>query len=96
MSKLEVNAARLEEDLDSAWEVLAEPIQSVMRRYGLPEPYERLKELTRGQGFSKQKLASFLEGMSLNECAIHGLGLLRPDSYVGLARELALKELVHG
>jgi adenylosuccinate lyase len=96
MNKLEVNVARLNEDLENAWEVLAEPIQSVMRRYGLPEPYEQLKELTRGQGITKQTLTSFLGDKPLNAPTLQSLESLRPDSYVGLARELAIKELEHG
>ena len=96
MNKLEVNAARLDEDLENAWEVLAEPIQSVMRRYGLPEPYEQLKELTRGQGITKKTLTSFLEDKPLNVSTLQSLQSFRPSNYVGLARELALKELTHG
>ena len=96
MNKLEVNAACLNDDLEDAWEVLAEPIQSVMRRYGLPEPYEQLKELTRGQGITKQTLTSFLGDKPLNALTLQSLESLRPNNYVGLARELALKELEHG
>ena len=96
MNKLEVNEARLNEDLENAWEVLAEPIQSVMRRYGLPEPYEQLKELTRGHGITKETLTSFLEDKPLNAITLQSLQSLRPSNYAGLARELALKELTHG
>ena len=63
IDKLEVNRAALAADLDDAWEVLAEPIQTVMRRYGLPNPYEQLKELTRGKAITRATLAAFIEGL---------------------------------
>ena len=93
MNKLEVNAARLDEDLGNAWEVLAEPIQSVMRRYGLPEPYEQLKELTRGQGMTQERISAFIEGLSLPSDAVRYLACLTPASYVGHARVLCQTEL---
>ena len=93
MNKLEVNEARLNEDLENAWEVLAEPIQSVMRRYGLPEPYEQLKELTRGQGMTQESLRSFIETLHLNEGIKVRLMRASPAGYIGLGRALALDEL---
>jgi adenylosuccinate lyase len=60
LNKLEANPERLAEDLDSAWEVLAEPVQTVMRRFGVPNPYEQLKELTRGKGISRDDLRRFI------------------------------------
>jgi adenylosuccinate lyase len=93
MNKLEVNAARLEEDLDSAWEVLAEPIQSVMRRFGLPEPYEQLKDLTRGHGMTQERILAFVERLSLPGEAMRRLASLAPADYVGHARMLCQVEL---
>jgi adenylosuccinate lyase len=93
MNKLEVNAARLEEDLDSAWEVLAEPIQSVMRRYGLPEPYEQLKELTRGRGMTQERIQAFIRGLGLPSQAAQALLALTPATYIGDATGLARYEL---
>ena len=93
MNKLEVNSARLNEDLESAWEVLAEPIQSVMRRYGLPEPYERLKELTRGRGISAETLRTFIAELELRDIDKERCTELLPSSYVGLAARLSENEL---
>jgi len=93
MNKLEVNEARLNEDLENAWEVLAEPIQSVMRRYGLPEPYEQLKELTRGQGMTQESLRSFIDTLHLNEEIKARLMRASPAGYIGLGSALALDEL---
>jgi adenylosuccinate lyase len=93
MNKLEVNDARLTEDLENAWEVLAEPIQSVMRRYGLPEPYERLKELTRGQGMAKERIQQFLETLALPEPVMLDLLEVSPLRYLGCASHLAKAEL---
>ncbi|CAG0967729.1 adenylosuccinate lyase [Burkholderiales bacterium] len=90
LSKLEVDGARLDADLDANWEVLAEPIQTVMRRYGLPEPYERLKELTRGQrGMSRDALHAFIDGLALPAGAKARLRALTPATYLGLAEALA-------
>jgi adenylosuccinate lyase len=93
MNKLEVNAARLDKDLENAWEVLAEPIQSVMRRYGLPEPYEQLKELTRGQGMTKERIQSFTHALALNVDQKTRLTLLTPSAYIGDASALARFEI---
>jgi adenylosuccinate lyase len=89
LAKLEVNAARLAEDLDSNWEVLAEPIQTVMRRYGVENPYEQLKALTRGRRVGANELASFIDGLSLPEEAKARLRALSPATYTGLAARLA-------
>ncbi|XVE99701.1 hypothetical protein REPUB_Repub03eG0223100 [Reevesia pubescens] len=89
IGKLQVNEARLSEDLNQAWEVLAEPIQTVMRRYGVPEPYEKLKELTRGRAVTKESIREFIEGLELPEEARTLLLKLTPHSYVGAAIELA-------
>jgi len=95
MNKLEVNATRLNEDLDNAWEVLAEPIQSVMRRYGIAEPYEQLKELTRGQGVTAESIRGFVEGLSLPAAANESLLATTPRTYVGRAAALCRQELEH-
>ena len=88
ISKLEVNAAKLAEDLDNSWEVLAEPIQTVMRRYGIPEPYEKLKALTRGQAITKEILQEFVATLDLPETVIAELQALTPATYVGMAETL--------
>ncbi len=89
IGKLEVNSARLDADLDNAWEVLAEPIQTVMRRYGVPEPYEKLKALTRGQTINAETLQTFVASLSLPEEARDALLALTPSSYVGNAEAQA-------
>ncbi|RDX96433.1 purB [Mucuna pruriens] len=89
MGKLQVNEARLSEDLNQCWEVLAEPIQTVMRRYGVPEPYEKLKELTRGRAVTKESIRDFIEGLDIPEAAKKNLLKLTPHTYVGAAIELA-------
>ena len=90
LSKLEVDDARLDADLDANWEVLAEPIQTVMRRHGLPEPYERLKELTRGRrGMTRDALHAFIDRLELPSEAKARLKALTPATYVGLAEKLA-------
>ena len=90
LGKLEANPERMLEDLDAAWEVLAEAIQTVMRRYGLPEPYEQLKALTRGRhGMDRDGLRSFIAGLDLPEDAKARLLALTPATYLGKAAELA-------
>jgi adenylosuccinate lyase len=89
LGKLEVNEAALATDLDAAWEVLAEPIQTVMRRYGLPNPYERLKELTRGKAITREDVAAFIETLELPEAEKQRLRALSPASYTGSAAALA-------
>ena len=77
-------------DLDANWEVLAEAIQTVMRRYGLPEPYEQLKGLTRGKtGMTRGSLHDFIEGLALPSDAKARLKALAPATYIGLAADLA-------
>ena len=90
LGKLEVEPARLAADLDANWEVLAEPIQTVMRRHGLPNPYEQLKALTRGRtGITRESLHAFIDGLALPGDAKARLKALTPASYVGKAEELA-------
>jgi adenylosuccinate lyase len=89
LGKLTVNADRLAADLDASWEVLAEAVQTVMRRYGLPEPYEQLKALTRGQGITKDSMRTFITGLDLPADAKQRLLDLTPGGYIGLAEPLA-------
>jgi adenylosuccinate lyase len=89
LGKLEANPQRMQEDLDNAWEVLAEPVQTVMRRYGLPNPYEQLKVLTRGQGISAASMGAFIESLALPEPAKRELLALTPGTYTGAAEPLA-------
>ena len=85
IGKLELNEARLSQDLDNSWEVLAEPIQTVMRRYGIEEPYEKLKELTRGQDMSAEVIQEFVSKLDLPEQARKELLALTPAGYIGNA-----------
>ena len=89
LGKLAPDAGRMAADLDSNWEVLAEPIQTVMRRYAIPEPYEKLKALTRGQRIDAAGLAAFIDGLALPEHEKERLRTLTPASYIGNAAELA-------
>ncbi|KAL6977441.1 pectate lyase [Sarracenia purpurea var. burkii] len=89
IAKLQVNEASLFEDLNQSWEVLAEPIQTVMRRHGIPEPYEKLKELTRGRAVTKERITEFIKGLELPVEAKANLLKLTPHTYVGAAIELA-------
>ncbi len=89
LGKLSVNPERLVDDLDASWEVLAEAVQTVMRRHGLPNPYEQLKALTRGQGISADSLRAFVETLELPEDAKQRLRALSPAAYTGLAERLA-------
>jgi len=92
LGKLEANPARLAEDLEHNWEVLAEPIQTVMRRYGLEKPYEQLKKLTRGQaGINRETLAAFIQELAIPDDAKQHLLAMTPASYTGNGAELARK-----
>lgn len=89
LGKLEVNAERIAADLDHAWEVLAEAVQTVMRRHGLPEPYEQLKALTRGKGITRESMREFIAALDLPADAKQRLLELTPAGYTGLAASLA-------
>ncbi|GGI55452.1 adenylosuccinate lyase [Oxalicibacterium solurbis] len=89
LNKLEVNPSRLAEDLDETWEVLAEPVQTVMRRYGIENPYEQLKDLTRGKGISKDALHAFIKTLAIPQEAKDHLLAMTPSSYIGYAAQLA-------
>jgi adenylosuccinate lyase len=81
----------LAEDLDANWEVLAEPIQTVMRRYGIEKPYEKLKELTRGQRITPEQLQQFIQRLDIPANAKSALADMTPHTYTGNARRQAEK-----
>ncbi len=90
LNKLEANPEQLSLDLNHTWEVLAEPIQTVMRRYGVPNPYEQLKTLTRGKsGITQEVLHQFVRGLSIPETEKNRLLAMTPQNYIGNATELA-------
>ena len=89
LNKLELNRQALEADLDGAWEVLAEPIQTVMRRYGVPGAYEKLKDATRGQQVTRQALHALIAELAIPQSEKDRLLALTPAAYVGKAAELA-------
>lgn len=89
LSKLEADVERIQQDLDDNWEVLAEAVQTVMRRYGLPSPYEQLKAMTRGKRLDREQLQQFINGLKLPEAAKKRLLELTPATYTGLAARLA-------
>lgn len=91
IGKLELNAHRIEEDLDHAWEVLAEPIQTVMRRYGVEAPYEKLKALTRGKTITHEIMSEFVDTLEIPDSAKAQLKKLSPASYIGNAVDQAKK-----
>jgi adenylosuccinate lyase len=91
LDKLELNEARLAEDLDAAWEVLAEPIQTVMRRHGLPDPYDQLKKFTRGQPMTRELIQGFVAALDLPEDDKARLLAMTPGSYTGIGAQLAAK-----
>ena len=90
LGKAEIRAEKMAADLDANWEVLAEPIQTVMRKAGLPNPYERLKELTRGHAMDEKSIRAFIEGLELPAADKARLLAMTPSSYVGIAERLAL------
>jgi adenylosuccinate lyase len=91
LGKLELNAQRLHQDLNDNWEVLAEAIQTVMRRYGIDQAYEKLKALTRGQRIDRAALQAFIETLELPKDVKKQLLALTPDNYIGNAAEMANK-----
>lgn len=88
LNKLEINENRIAEDLDNAWEVLAEPIQTVMRRYQVEGAYELLKDFTRGKDMNADSIREFIDGLSIADEAKATLKALTPDNYIGLAKQL--------
>lgn len=94
LKKVEINKEKITQDLDSRWEVLAEPIQTVLRKYGIPDAYNQLKELTRGKNISKEAIQEFIETLNiLTEEDKKILLTLTPESYIGLASKIAIEEI---
>jgi adenylosuccinate lyase len=89
LNKLEINETAIADDLDASWEVLAEPIQTVMRRFGLPQPYEQLKKFTRGEAMTKELMQGFIAGLEIPQEEKDRLLAMTPGSYTGKASELA-------
>jgi adenylosuccinate lyase len=89
LNKLEINETAIAKDLDASWEVLAEPIQTVMRRFGLPQPYEQLKTFTRGEAMTKELMQGFIAGLEIPQAEKDRLMAMTPGSYTGKASELA-------
>ena len=89
LNKLEINEVAIALDLDAAWEVLAEPIQTVMRRHGLPEPYEQLKAFTRGAAMTQELMQGFIAGLEIPKADKDRLLAMTPANYIGMATELA-------
>ncbi|RYG09909.1 MAG: adenylosuccinate lyase, partial [Burkholderiales bacterium] len=89
LGKLELNREALQEDLDASWEVLAEPIQTVMRRYGVQGAYEKLKEVTRGKTVKPEDLHALIRSLEIPQAERERLLAMTPASYVGLAADLA-------
>lgn len=89
LGKLELNPQAIDADINNAWEILAEPLQTIMRRHGVANPYEKLKELTRGHTVDEQTVAEFIDGLELPEDVKALMRRLRPENYLGLAEELA-------
>jgi len=96
ISKLQINEQALAKDLDNSWEVLAEPIQTVMRRYAIEGAYEKLKDLTRGQAINQAVIQEFVATLDIPEQAKLELGNLTPASYIGnaIAQAKAVKDLI--
>jgi adenylosuccinate lyase len=91
LDKLQVNEQRLAEDLDAAWEVLAEPVQTVMRRHGLENPYDQLKDFTRGQPITRELMQGFIAGLAIPDADKQRLLAMTPGSYTGQAAALAAR-----
>ena len=89
LNKLEINEAAIAADLDTSWEVLAEPIQTVMRRFGLPQPYEQLKKFTRGEAMTRELMQGFISGLAIPDSEKQRLLAMTPGSYTGKAADLA-------
>ena len=91
ISKLEVNEQHLRDELNQNWEVLAEPIQTVMRRYGIEKPYEKLKELTRGKRVDEAAMRAFIDSLAIPDAEKARLKTMTPATYIGYAVELVEK-----
>jgi len=91
LGKVKLNPLRLEEDLNEAWEVLAEPIQTVMRKLGKANPYEQLKELTRGKKMNAEIMRTFIQGLDIPKADKERLLALTPAKYIGIAEKLVAR-----
>lgn len=91
LGKLDTDSSVIAADLDKSWEVLGEAVQTVMRRYGIPEPYEKLKELTRGQAVTQELLQEFIASLDIPQAERERLAAMTPSTYIGIAPELARK-----
>ena len=89
LNKLQINPERLAADLDNAWEIMAEPIQTVMRRYKVDQPYEKLKALTRGNEMNKETIQAFVSSLEIPDAAKAELMALTPSTYIGNAVQQA-------
>ena len=89
MDRLEPNRTRLNEDLAGRWELLAEPVQTVMRKHGITDAYEQLKELTRGEAIDAASMSKFVAGLDIPAADKAALAALTPSSYIGIAASLA-------
>jgi adenylosuccinate lyase len=89
LGKLEINSSNIQNDLDNHWELLAEPLQTVMRYHGLQNPYEILKDLTRGKNFTKEDYTKLVQSINIPEDAKKGLLNLTPSNYIGNADYMA-------
>ena len=89
LGKLEINEEAIAADLDASWEVMAEPIQTVMRRFGLPQPYEQLKKFTRGEPMTRELMQGFIAKLEIPEADRQRLLSMSPASYTGMAAALA-------
>jgi adenylosuccinate lyase len=93
IGKLELNQAALAKDLEQSWEVLAEPIQTIMRKHGIAEPYEKLKAMTRGESLSQERIVSMLDELDLPEAVKTDILSLTPANYIGEAQRLVARLL---
>ena len=93
LGKLKLNRDRLQADLDASWEVLAEPIQTIMRKHGIPEPYEKLKQLTRGESLTRRHLEDMLDDLGLPDAARKDILAMTPATYIGKAEDLVRRLL---
>ena len=91
LSKIEISKENLKQDLMDNWEILAEPIQTILRRENIPNAYENLKDLTRGQKLNEEKLHQFIDSLDVTESVKDEMKALTPESYTGIAESLAKK-----
>ena len=89
LSKLQINKESIDNDIDQAWEILAEPLQTIMRRYGIENPYEKLKDLTQGRSINANNLHEFIKGLDLSDDVKNDLIKMKPRDYLGYAEKLA-------